>query len=246
MEPIFRRTYTLTDLHVDRFGRLRPSAMAYLAQDVAGGHCMGLGLDWETLASRDMFWAIIRQRFSVTRLPRRGETITLETWPMPTTRAAFPRATVAYDAEGKELFRILGLWVLMNPKTRSMILPAKSGINLDGIVRGTELTPPGSILPKDFEAHLTRTVVFAELDRNGHMNNTKYLDWVMDLQPAQFHEAHPVREILICYHAEALENQQIDLTWNLNEEGLFQVDGSRTKTDVPDRQERVFSAQIRF
>ena len=246
MEQIYKQTYKISDLHVDRWGRARPSALAFLAQSAAGGHCNLLKLDWETLAKKNLFWAIIRQRVQITRLPMRGETVTVETWPMPTTRAAFPRATVGYDAEGKELFRVMGLWILMDIQTRAMVVPGKSDVELDGIVRGNELAPPGSILPKELEHALPRTVAYSELDRNGHMNNTRYLDWVMDLLPAQFHREHPLRDFLICYHAEALEGQTITLDWQLSDDGCLQVDGHRPKTDVPDKQMRVFSAQFHF
>ena len=246
MEQIYKQTYKISDLHADRWGRARPSALAFLAQSAAGGHCNLLKLDWETLAKKNLFWAIIRQRVQITRLPMRGETVTVETWPMPTTRAAFPRATVGYDAEGKELFRVMGLWILMDIQTRAMVVPGKSDVELDGIVRGNELAPPGSILPKELEHALPRTVVYSELDRNGHMNNTRYLDWVMDLLPAQFHREHPLRDFLICYHAEALEGQTITLDWQLSDDGCLQVDGHRPKTDVPDKQMRVFSAQFHF
>jgi len=246
MEPIFRQTRTVDDVYVDCFGRLKPSAILYFAQEAAGGHCQLLKLDWETLHQKDLFWAVIRQRVQITRLPDRGETITVETWPMPTTRSAFPRATVAYDSEGKELFRIIGLWVLMNTRTRAMVLPGKSGIELNGTLRGTELSAPGSILPQPLCNKVSRQVGFTELDRNGHMNNTYYMNWLCDLLPGDFHREHPIREFTVCYHSEARESQSIDLHWQLLDGPILQVDAHREKTDVPGQQERVFSAQIAF
>ena len=246
MEPIFRQTRTIEDVFVDRFGRLKPAAILYFAQEAAGGHCELLKLDWETLAQKDLFWAVIRQRVQITRLPARGETITVETWPMPTTRSAFPRATVAYDASGNELFRVIGLWVLMNTKTRSMVLPGKSGIDLIGTLRGTELSTPGSILPQTLSNTACRQVGFTELDRNGHMNNTYYMNWLSDLLPSAFHQTHPIRDFTICYHSEARENEVVNLHWQLLDGPVLQVDAHREKTDVSDRQERVFSAQISF
>lgn len=59
----------------------------------------------------------------ITRLPKSGETIRVETWAMPTTRVAYPRSVVAYDEKGQELFRSITLWVLMNMDTRAMIQP---------------------------------------------------------------------------------------------------------------------------
>jgi len=43
MEPFYKQTFTVTDLHVDRFGRLKPSVLLYFAQEVAGKHAAMLG-----------------------------------------------------------------------------------------------------------------------------------------------------------------------------------------------------------
>lgn len=246
MQPIFRKTFQISDIHVDCYGRAKASVLLYFAQEVAGHHCLELAADWDTLAKRHMFWAVIRHRVQITRLPMSGETITVETWPMPTTRVAYPRSTVAYDADGNELFRSISLWVLMDTDTRAMILPGKSGVEVCGTLRGSELAVPNSLVPKIHQAAAQRTVGYTELDRNGHMNNTRYLDWVNDLLPSSFHAAHPIREFTVCYLSEAKEGQQIDLSWELSEDGILQVDAHRQRTDVCEKHERVFSAQLLF
>lgn len=246
MESIFRQTYNIAAIHLDRYGRTKPSVLLHFAQEAAGDHCKALSLDWDTLAKRNLFWAVIRHRVQITRLPTEGETVTVETWPMPTTRSAFPRATAAYDAQGNELFRCISLWVLMDTQTRAMVLPGKSGIDLPGTVRGTELLAPGSIVPKALSNTVCRQVGYTELDRNGHMNNTKYLDWIDDLLPSDFHADHPMREFTVCYLSEAREGQQIDLHWLLSDGPVLQVEGHRQRTDVPTEKQRVFSAQVLF
>ena len=246
MESFFRTTYTISDIHLDRYNRVKPSAILLFAQESAEGHCDRLKLDWKTLAEKNLFWAVIRHRVQITRLPTFGETITVETWPMPTTRSAFPRATVGYDAQGNELFRSVSLWVLVDIQNRSMVLPGKSGIALDGTLRGSELATPSSILPRQLDKSVTRRVCFTDLDRNGHMNNTRYLDWVHDLLPSEFHAEHPIREFTVAYPAEAKEGQQIQLNWQILEDNCLQVEGRRERTDVPGGQDRIFAVQALF
>ena len=246
MEPIFRQNFEMSAIHVDCFGRVKPSTLLYFAQEAAGGHCQLLQLDWDTLSKRNLFWAVIRHRMQITRLPVLGETITVETWPMPTTRSAFPRSTVAYDEKGQELFRSVSLWVLMDTESRSMILPGKSGVDLTGTLRGNELAPPSSILPAVLENTVTKRVGYTELDRNGHMNNTRYLDWIDDLLPSAFHKEHPLREFTVCYLSETKEGQEIALQWQLVDGPCLQVNGLRARTDVPEKQERVFAALLHF
>ena len=123
MEPLYTQNFEITDHYVDCFGRMTPASILLMIQEVAGKHCTALSVDYDTLAKRRMFWAVTRHRVQVSRMPRLGETIRVETWPMPTTRVAYPRSVVAYDAAGNECFRAISLWVLMNLDTRSMILP---------------------------------------------------------------------------------------------------------------------------
>ena len=246
MEPVFRQTVTLTDIYLDCHRRLKPASLLYFIQNIAGCHAMELGTGWEVLAQKHLFWALIRHKIQITRMPMAGETITIETWPMPTTRVAYPRATVAYDAEGKELFRSVALWVLMDLQTRAMVLPGKSGVTVNGLMRGTELDIPPSILPKKLENVMCRTVRFSELDRNGHMNNTHYMNWIADLLPSSFHREHPVKEITLCYLSEALEGQELCLSWDVDEQGALSVDGFRKDPENPEKTHRVFAARLEF
>ena len=243
MEPIYRQTYTLSSLHTDCFGRAKASALLFFAQEVAGQHCRALSVD---LKGTGLFWAVIRHRVQVTRLPVRGETITVETWPMPTTRAAYPRSVLAYDEGGNEVFRSISLWVLMDQRTRAMILPGKSGIAVPGTVRGLELAAPNSLAPKPHANRSCRTVGFTELDGNGHMNNTRYLDWVDDLLPSAYHNVHPIREFTVCYLNEAREGQCLQLDWELLEGPVLQVDAHRQKEGDSAQTERVFSVHAQY
>ncbi|MDD5863131.1 MAG: thioesterase [Firmicutes bacterium] len=243
MEPIYQQDFEIRDICVDRYGRLKPSAILYFAQEIAGRHCDELALDYDTLARKRLFWAVTRHRVQVTRLPMRGETIHVETWPMPTTRVAFPRSMVAYDKAGNECFRSISLWVLMDLDTRNMILPGKSGIVISGTLRGTELALPNGLVPKPMSNSRSREVRFTDLDRNGHMNNTRYLDWIDDLLPSPFHEEHPVKEFTVCYHSEAREGQNLSLSWDFLEDGCLRVDAHRRGEQ---KDELVFSAKLLF
>ena len=243
MEPIYSQEFQITDNTVDCFGRLKPSMILYFVQEVAGQHFNRISMDYDALAKLGMFWAIIRQKVQISRLPTRGETIKLETWPMPTTRVAYPRSVVAYDEAGNEVFRSISIWVLMDVNTRNMILPGKSGISVIGTLRGNELAAPNGLVAKDLTSHRQRIVSFTDLDRNGHMNNTKYMDWIDDLLPSLFHRSHSVQEFTVCYFAESREGQTLDLRWDFLEENMLQVDAHR---NIDGKDERVFSARLVF
>ena len=243
MEPIYIDNFTVSDLQCDRFGRLKSSAILWFVQEMAGRHCLHLALDWDTLASKGMFWAIIRHRVQITRLPVKNETIRIETWPMPTTRVAYPRNVVAFDAAGKELFRTTSLWVLMDIESRTMILPGKSGVQVDGVLRGGELPVPGSLSPMTLSGAQERTVSFTDLDINGHMNNCRYLDWAADLLGSDFHRSHAIRDITLGYLSEAREGDRLQLSYQLLQENNLRLDILRRDAD---KEHRIFAADLNF
>ena len=162
---------------------------------------------------------------------------------MPTTRVAYPRSVVAYDSEGRECFRAISLWVLMDLDTRNMILPGKSGITVTGTVRGTELAIPSGLIPRPLASDANRSVCFTDLDRNGHMNNTRYLDWIADLFPSSFHRDRTLKEFTVCYLAEAREGQQLRMHYGVAEEGCIRVDAERQQGEQTNR---VFAARLLY
>ncbi len=243
MEPIYRKQFTLYSNDCDCFGRAKPSVLLGILQEVAGAQCASLSMSWEEMAEKKLFWAITRQHLQITRLPKIYETITIETWPMPASRVAYPRSTIAYDETGQELFRSIALWVLMDLQSRAMVLPGKSGILVPGHIRGFELPSPKSLSPKHLNAVTSRTVRFGELDRNGHMNNSKYMDWVMDLLPGSFHQSHPLTEFTVCYLSENREGDRVELHYELDDSGMLQVEATRPDGD---KAPRVFAVRAVF
>lgn len=246
MSTSYRKEFQIRPTEVDRYGRLKPSAMLLYIQQTAGEHSDSFSLTYDALAERGIFWAVIRHKIEITRLPRENETVTLETWPMPTTRVAYPRSTVAYDQQGNVLFRSICLWILMDLKNRSMLVPKKSGVEVEGFLRGDELPTPKSLIPLDLNQHTSRPVVFSDLDRNGHMNNARYLDWVQDLLPSDHHRDHPIKELTLCYINEALETQELDLTWDYDEDRALHVDIHRSKDDPDGDYDRIFAAKVTY
>lgn len=239
MEAIFTQRITVSEKDCNRQGFIKLSALLHEAQEISGRHCEQLGYDWNTMASREYFWAVLRHKIYIHSLPRAGQTVTLETWPMPTTRSAYPRAVRALDEKDNVLFDVVSLWVIMNTKTRAMVLPGKSGVEVEGFLRGDEPAGPGSLAPGKHENSRLWQVSQEDLDINGHVNNAKYLDHVEELTG----DVKP-KEVTVCYLAEVLPRQEIFLQWAKAEDGSLTVDGYRRKTDVRDENERVFAAKM--
>lgn len=245
MEGSYAKQFTLSPEMADENGRLKLGSVLQMMQEVAGDHSALLGTDRRALEEKGLFWAVIRHRLQIDRLPEAEEEVGVITWPMPTTRAAYPRATEGYDKNGTRLFRAVSLWVLMDTQTRAMVLPKRSGVTVEGWETGCELEFPGSLPPAQLPIRKERRVAHEDLDINGHMNNCRYLDWMIDSIEPQIREKAP-KELTACYLSEAREGEVLSLSWEVREDGTARFEALRSGTDSAAGHSRVFAAELRF
>lgn len=236
---VYMNRYEVLNVATDRFGRMLPSMMLRLSQQISGEHCTLLRVDQPYLDKKGLFWAIIRSQLQITRTPVAGEKLTLRTWPLPTTRTAYPRAVIACDNAGNEVFRVSALWILMDQQSRSLVLPGKSGVEVNGIEQD-QISLPRSLSPIVPTYTDNRPVRFLDLDVNCHMNNARYMDWVYDVIDDAFHETHTLRSASLCYINEARFGAALTLGWAFESETALQLDISH------DQHGRIFSAKLQF
>ena len=53
----YTQAYEIQAIHLDATGQVKPSVLLHFVQEAAGGHCSILGLDWDSLAKKNLFWA---------------------------------------------------------------------------------------------------------------------------------------------------------------------------------------------
>ena len=83
-----------------------------------------------------------------------------------------------------------------------------------------------------------RRALYTECDRNGHLNNTKYADWLYDMVPCERWDTEWVKRCVIHYHHEIPLNTEVPLA--VGSEGtLFAVQGTREGR-------KCFDAQLEF
>ena len=131
----------------------------------------------------------------------------------------------------------------MEGKSRSMILPGKSGVEIMGSLTGMELPVPQGLPARIMPRSRSRAVCFTDLDRNSHMNNTRYMDWVCDLLPSAYHQGHELKDLTVCYLNEAREGQELELHWDFPDSGSMVVDITRQGEN---REDRIFAAKLLF
>ena len=211
----------------DLGGLWRPSAILTAMQEVAGAHSHILGCGRETLVRQGIVWVLTRCEVRMDREARMGETVSIETFPMPLRRWFFPRYFVFRDAAGEALGAASTLWVLFDLEKRCMVAPGEVA---KAIPDNSDLTPPLGVpgpVPRltGGAVRSVRAPVYSELDVNGHVNNARYADWLCDALGLETLRDLRVRDMRLSYAAEIRPGQEMDLT--LTRDGLaFHLTGA--------------------
>ena len=210
----------------DANGRWRPGAAMIEMQEAAGEHSTAMGCGRETLVKQDMGWVVVRMELQMDRYPVFGEEVTIRTYHRPGRHRFFPRYFIIRDGEGNEIGKGSSLWVLMDLTTRQSVaadrLPAQLTDNSD---MPEALPLPGGIAALDAPAEcFTLEPRYTELDANGHVNNTKYADWLCNTLGLETMTAHPPRTMNIHFNHEIQPGGRVEL--QLRRDGLrYQLTG---------------------
>ena len=197
MEQVFQYEITLKPADFDENGNWKLSGALESVLQAVTAHCVSLGMDWDSMAAKGLFWVVLRHRMVLYHPVQAGQTLTVKTWPLPVTRAAYPRAVEALDQDGNVVLRLMSLWVLMDLHTRTMVLPSRSGVVGPGVHQQDELPAPQALPAHAGENKLLWTVSDGDLDINGHVNNVRYLDHC-EFLAGDYAAEHRVKQLQIC------------------------------------------------
>ena len=231
---IYEKEYTLRLRDCDMWKRIRPSALLAMFQDCSEDLTEGWGVGLEAMLSRDVIWVAARLQCEVIgRLPLHTETVTVRGWATRCRSGIFPFRYELHGADGDKLIDGCSMWVLSDLRSHSMMSPAIPKIVLPTPEpEGTPLPRMPAIRPASSPEHTARRVRFSEVDINGHLTNTRYIDWTVDLADSEFHRGHPMTGLRIDYRRETFPGEEIVLDWELSEQRLWCASEGRFAAEI--------------
>jgi len=227
-EPLYKNSYIIGYRDVDFNKNLRLSSLFGYFQDTASLNVEMLGIGVETIAEKySVAWVLTKILVEIYRIPSWNEKITVETWPHEPKKYEFDRDFRVWDEEGNILASAISNWVLLDINTREIKksdiiesdYPHISFIEeraLDGRIR--KLKPYGEL-----EAVYRKVIGYSDTDVNGHINNAKYIDYIMDCFSMEDHKKHTVKSIQVNYIKEVFPGDALVLFRDISKAGSNQV-----------------------
>jgi len=83
MNNTYKLTHTVGYSEVDSYYKLRLDYIFSHFQNIAGLHSIEMGTDGESILEKsNALWVMTKMKLRIAELPRFGEIITVETWPL--------------------------------------------------------------------------------------------------------------------------------------------------------------------
>lgn len=207
-----RQVYRLRMSDFDRYGRMQPAAVLDLCQDAAAAHAERLGVGFDDLRRRGLAWVVLRMRYEQLAQPQLYDQVAVTTWPHPPGIMDFGRDYCIDAMDGTPLVRGSAQWAVIHTDTRRL-LPAKElGFPLEGTREEHVFQARLRKLPPMDGSGETQCVAcgsFAELDLNGHVNNSRYANYILNaLRPGP---EEPITSLQLDYHREVLPDTALTL-----------------------------------
>jgi acyl-ACP thioesterase len=211
-KSMLSKKYHIIGRDVDYNKKLKLSALFSYLEDIAGLNAMDLGIDQDVIAKgANAAWIISRMRLQMDKYPSWKDDIIIETWPQLPQRFLFERDYIIKAADGEVLGRGASVWAIIDIDTRRPLPSDTIKVDYPEIkteraidTKSARMVPFGDTIEI---AH--RPVCYSDIDMNGHVNNSRYLDYIMDCYPVDLILQYPVKELQINYVNEALPGETV-------------------------------------
>ena len=209
----YEETFTVRITECDLNDAWRLNSILEAMQEAAGAHSKLLGCGREELLKNHTVWVLSRCELHMERYPRSGEQITLRTFPMPVRRYFFPRYYLMTDARGELVGKAGSLWLLLDTRTRRMLAPgAVANLIPDNHDLSIPMNLPATVGQLQGEEFVSEYQPrYSDLDVNGHVNNTRYAEWLCNALGVDLMTRFEPESVILNYNSEILPDQRVVL-----------------------------------
>ena len=234
MQISCKQEITIGFADVDSRERLRPFRVFELLEDIADVHANLLEVGAQSPVMEGYVWVVARNRYQLTRMPKLGEKITIETWPGQCQRVIYPRMFALTDESGCRIGGVHSVWTLLDiQKQRLAANPKINAMFPDTTELGVPVEMPRKLKqPQPTRPPVFYTPAYSDLDRNRHVNNARYISWVCDCFAPERYEDQTILDLEINYLQQAFAGERIRM--EIEEQGQsFLIQGSSDETGAP-------------
>jgi medium-chain acyl-[acyl-carrier-protein] hydrolase len=220
---VWKDTYTIHSYQVDIRSKATLVALCQLLQESAWQHAEHMGLGFSHLRGKNFIWVLARQLIKINSYPKWGDTIEVHTWPTGKDRIFCYRDFKILEPNGSTVAEASTTWFVIDLVTRKLQKTAlyyhvKLPEDVE-IVFPNRLHKLEPVESEDFTTSLR--VSYGDLDMHKHVNNVRYIEWIMNCLPLELMSTYFLKEIEINYMSEASYQDEIAVSYEKKGKSTF-------------------------
>uniref|UniRef100_A0A3Q7GE35 Acyl-[acyl-carrier-protein] hydrolase n=1 Tax=Solanum lycopersicum TaxID=4081 RepID=A0A3Q7GE35_SOLLC len=235
VEGAYRQTVVIRSYEVGPDKVATIESLLNLLQETALNHVWMSGLlsdgfgATHGMMKNNLIWVVSRMQVQIDHYPIWGEVIEIDTWVGASGKNGMRRDwQIRSQATGLVFARATSTWVMMNQQTRRLskmpeevraeISPwfiSKQAIKEENPTKIQKLDDTAKYVLSNLKPKRS------DLDMNHHVNNVKYVRWMLETIPDQFLESYQLSSIVLEYRRECGSTDIVQSLCEPDEEVLF-------------------------
>ncbi|MDR2802057.1 MAG: hypothetical protein LBB31_02430 [Prevotellaceae bacterium] len=222
-QKILVEEYIVPTYHVDFDRKITAPNLLLLLQEAAWKHANQHGFGYSHLQERGLFWVLAKLKLVMYRYPHWRDTLRIETWGKPPELLTAFRDFEGFDQQGEKLFAATSAWHILSisgnrPQSMEFF---KNAFPIAEGRHAIEEKPAKIPAAKKPQQTLPAAVLPSDIDINLHVNNTRYVQWILDRFDFGFLQQRQLKEMEVNFLSQAKMGDRYVVTTGTLSNGEF-------------------------
>lgn len=220
-KKVWSDAYRVRSYMVDPQKKATLPALCRFLQETAYHHAHNLELGYEHLKQKNQFWVLSRLLVKMTTYPVWDDLIEVHTWPSGVERLFALRDFSIRDKKGSLLGAAVSAWIILDSEKRRPQRPDHLEEEIGHLVGAPAFAERPDKIPglSDPEKGPVFPVRYSDLDLYDHVNNVKYIQWILDSYPIAMHREFEISTFAINFLSEAKYGDDISICTERSAQG---------------------------
>jgi len=204
------KTYPITMNELDMQYRIKPASLLNLMQDTASRNIAGTPFGNVELNNEGLGWFLVRYRIEFDNYPSHIDEIRIQTENRGTLRQSAYRDFEVFAPDNSRILRATTYWLMVDLETKSLVNIEERYPEITKFQkRDNDLQLQRLKSQSEYDREQLFHVRYQDLDMNGHVNNTVYIAWAMEVLGLDFLQSHKIKALDIYYKQEVRYGEDI-------------------------------------
>ncbi len=207
---VFTGSFKIYANDVDVNAKLKITSLLDFLQNTAWDHYNEFEKKYGKILSEEFIWAIIKIKLKVKKIPYWNEKINIKTWSPFTEKFFAYRNFEISDATGKIIGKASFAWVIVDIKTQKPVIP-ENFVKIWHFYKTELIFDLKGKIEKinTYDTKKETTVSYSDVDINNHVNNVKYIQWIVDSINPEILFKKEIRELESNFISESKINEEL-------------------------------------